>query len=88
MSTQTPIIFTKELEERMQPWIEYLIENRNNPNKLNSCLDVASDNIRMLEALINCAEGYVRDFKMLKRIILSKNKDIIGAVISVDELEK
>lgn len=63
----------EHLNETMQPWIEYLIENYNNPQKVNSCLDVASDNIRTLESLIHNAQVYLRDFKTFKQIIISKD---------------
>ena len=63
------------LTNTMQPWIEYLIENYKDPNKVNSCLDVASDNIRILESLIAEANVYLRDFKTMKQIVISKEEE-------------
>lgn len=60
---------------KMQPWIEYLIENYKDPNKVNSCLDVASDNIRLMESIIANASSYKRDFEMLKKIVLQREKE-------------
>jgi hypothetical protein len=63
------------ITEKMQPWIEYLIENYKDPNKVNSCLDVASDNIRLMESIIANASSYKRDFEMLKKIVLQREKE-------------
>lgn len=59
-----------ELNKQTQPSIEYLVQNYKDPNKLNSCLDVASENIRMLEALVHQAESRLKDFKALKKLTL------------------
>jgi hypothetical protein len=74
MEQKKPIDLKAELTNQVQPWIEYLIENRNNPNKVNSCLDVASENISSLESLVSLAEGYIKDFKTLKGIVFSNEK--------------
>ena len=79
MEEKKQIIISDELDNLVYPWITYLIENYNNPNKVNSCLDVASDNIRMLESLIHQAESRLKDFKALKKLTLmqeQKRKDM------------
>ncbi len=72
-----------QLENLTQKWMEYLIENYKNPNKVNSCLDVASENIRLLESIINQSQTSLKAFKMLKELTLAneqkrleQNKDI------------
>ena len=72
MSQEKKIILSEELENKTQPWVEYLIENYKDPNKFNSCMDVASDNIRMLESLIAQAQSKLRDFKMLKQLTIDR----------------
>ena len=77
MKDDKRIIISEELDNLTQPWIEYLVENYTNPNKFNSCLDVASDNIRMLESLINQAQSRLKDFiKTKKRTISSVEKAV------------
>lgn len=85
-----PINIKSELENQMEPWIEYLVQNRNDHNKLNSCLDVASDNIRSLESLISAAESYLKSFKMLKKIVIYNEEKYQKAnpTIKTSETEK
>ena len=71
----------EELHNRYWTHIEYLIENGKNQNKINSNMDIASENLRELEALKTQVEGYIRDFKTVKKHILDKN-------LQKQELEK
>lgn len=96
MAENNRIDISEELDNKVQPWIKYLIENYNNPNKVNSCLDVASENIRFLESIINQANSRLRDFKTLKRLTLGfenerrqqNNQPPLPETISLDEPEK
>lgn len=63
-----------QLENLTQKWIEYLIENYKNPNKVNSCLDVASENIRLLESIINQSQTSLKVFKTLKELTLANEQ--------------
>ena len=96
MAQNDRINISDALDNQVQPWIAYLIENYNNPNKVNSCLDVASDNIRFLESLINQANSRLRDFKTLKKLTLGlenerrlqNNEPPLPETIVHEELEK
>ena len=64
----------EEIEKHFQPDLKYLIENRNNPKKINSNLDISCENIREIDALIQQLEGYRRDFTTMKKIIENNAK--------------
>lgn len=68
MEQDKKVDISSELHNQTQPWLEYLIENYKNPNKVNSCLDVSNENIRFLEALINQAQNILKDFRTLKEL--------------------
>lgn len=70
MSKEKPVHIYDEVSNQCQPWIKYLVENYNDPNKVNSCLDVASENIRMLSAVVDNCKQFIRDFEMLKKMTL------------------
>ena len=67
----------REIAKRFQSQLEYLIENRNNSNLINSNLDIAGENIREIDALIHQLEIYRRDFTTMKKIVenLAKQHD-------------
>ena len=96
MAENNRIDISEELDNKVQPWIKYLIENYNNPNKVNSCLDVASENIRFLESIINQANSRLRDFKTLKKLTLGlenerrqeNNEPPLPETVFTEELEK
>ena len=71
MNENKHINISDELDNLTLPWIEYLVENYKNSSKINSCLDVASENIRLLESLINQAQNRLKDFQTLKQLTLS-----------------
>ena len=74
------IDFKEEIYKTYWPQIEYLIENRKDLNKINSNLDIASDNLRALEAIEAQVQSLIRDFKTCKKLILKNvndNKEIV-----------
>lgn len=77
MEENKHIDIKEELYNQSQPWIEYLIENYKNPDKFNSCLDIASENIRSLESVIAKAESLLKDFKLFKTLTLGHEQDRI-----------
>lgn len=75
MENNKPINLSEELYNKTQPWVEYLIENYKNPNKYNSCLDVASDNIRALDEIIHLAQVQRNSFETFKKFILQQHEE-------------
>ena len=66
-----------EISKRYEPIVKYLIQNHGNPNKINSNLDMAWENIHEIDALIQQLNNYRRDLDSLKKIVedLSKQQD-------------
>lgn len=59
-----------ELESRYQSVINYLIENHGNPNKINSNLDMAWENLHEIEAMMRKLQGYHKDLTKLKDMVI------------------
>lgn len=69
------INFKDEIYNQYWPQIEYLIKNMKDQNKINSNLDIASENIRALETIEEQVQSLIRDFKTCKKLILGKTID-------------
>lgn len=58
------------IDHIMQPEIEFLVKNYNNPDATNACLDVASDGIRVMSCISEKCKQYIKDFETLKKMTL------------------
>ena len=72
MEDKKPLNIRQEIVDRYEPWLVYVVEHYKNPDKFNSTMDVCSDSIRDLIAIIDTCQRYVKDFEMLKQLTISR----------------
>ncbi len=65
---KTPI--TQQIDDLFQPFIDYLVANYKDISKLDGNMNIVSDCIRDLESISNCANMQLKNFKLLKELIL------------------
>ena len=75
----------EQIVERIQPKVNHLIGDYTNLDHLNSNLDLCGETIRELEQLERVINGYIKDIKLIRGLILVKNKNSKKKETSTEE---
>ena len=65
---------TEIIDDLMSPGMEFLFKNYKNPEALNSCLDIAGDNLRTLNAISEQCKKYIKDYEKFRSLTLEAEK--------------
>lgn len=75
----------EQIVERIQPKVNHLIGDYTNLDHLNSNLDLCGETIRELEQLERVINDYIKDIKLIRGLILVKNKNSKKKETSTEE---